>query len=142
MVQPGPRTPPLVKRNPYGTVCVVQRFRNIMFNLRDEKNPDFILSVVSGARHVNDLATMEVKEMASAEVKKQRSDWVEFNKMARMDQKSWQSYTGKEQQEGILKCPKCKSMKTEYVEVQTRSADEPTTKKCFCNHCNYRWKFC
>jgi len=33
-------------------------------------------------------------------------------------------------------------MKTEYIEVQTRSADEPTTKKCTCNNCDYRWKFC
>ncbi|EOD05335.1 hypothetical protein EMIHUDRAFT_461968 [Emiliania huxleyi CCMP1516] len=32
-------------------------------------------------------------------------------------------------------CPKCKSMKTSYVEVQTRSADEPTTKKCLCTDC-------
>jgi len=45
-------------------------------------------------------------------------------------------------QDGILKCPKCKSMKTSYVEVQTRSADEPTTKKCLCTDCTYRWKFC
>ena len=45
-------------------------------------------------------------------------------------------------QDGILSCPRCKSKKTEYVEVQTRSADEPTTKKCLCNDCEYRWKFC
>jgi len=119
-----------------------QRFRSLAFNLRDPKNPGFILSVVSGARHVNDLATMDIKEMASDEVKKQREKWVEQSKMALMDEKSYNNYSGKKVEDGILKCPKCKSMKTEYVEVQTRSADEPTTKKCFCNGCNYRWKFC
>ena len=44
--------------------------------------------------------------------------------------------------DGINKCPKCKSYKTEYNEMQTRSADEPTTKSCFCYNCNHRWRFC
>ena len=118
------------------------RFRSIVFNLQDKKNPEFILSVVSGQRHVGDLATMEVKEMASDSVKKQRAEWNENAKMALMDEKTYNKYSGKAQEDGILKCPKCKSMKTEYTEVQTRSADEPTTKKCFCNNCTYRWKFC
>lgn len=118
------------------------RFRSLVFNLRDPKNPEFIRQVVTGQRHVNDLAEMDVKEMASDEVKKQRIQWQENAKMALMDEKSYQNYAGKTQEDGILKCPKCKSMKTEYVEVQTRSADEPTTKKCLCNSCDYRWKFC
>jgi len=80
--------------------------------------------------------------MASAEVKKQRHDWSEHAKMALMDEQTYNQYTGKQVQDGILKCPKCKSMKTSYVEVQTRSADEPTTKKCLCTDCTYRWKFC
>ena len=78
----------------------------------------------------------------TSQVKKQRKDWGEYAKMALMDQKSYNKYAGKEVQDGILSCPRCKSKKTEYVEVQTRSADEPTTKKCLCNDCEYRWKFC
>jgi len=118
------------------------RFRSLVFNLRDPKNPEFIRQVVTGQRHVSDLADMEVKEMASDEVKKQRVKWQENAKMALMDERSYKNYTGKHTEDGILKCPKCKSMKTEYTEVQTRSADEPTTKKCMCNDCDYRWKFC
>ena len=43
--------------------------------------------------------------------------------------------------EGILKCPKCKSNKTSYYQMQTRSADEPMTTyaQCICGH---KWKFC
>ena len=43
--------------------------------------------------------------------------------------------------EGILTCPKCKSRKTSYYQMQTRSADEPMTTyaQCLCGH---RWKFC
>ena len=104
------------------------------------QNPDFIQAVVTGQRHVSDLAGMDVKEMASESMKKQQLKYSENAKMALMDTKSYEKYSGKEINDGILKCPKCKSMKTEYTEVQTRSADEPTTKKCFCNTCNYRWK--
>ena len=104
------------------------------------QNPDFIQAVVTGQRHVSDLAGMDVKEMASESMKKQQLKYNENAKMALMDTKSYEKYSGKEINDGILKCPKCKSMKTEYTEVQTRSADEPTTKKCFCNNCNYRWK--
>lgn len=47
-----------------------------------------------------------------------------------------------EQPDGLFKCGKCKSYKTEYNEKQTRSADEPTTKFCYCHNCGNRWKFC
>ncbi|NBP13178.1 hypothetical protein EBU95_02135 [bacterium] len=43
--------------------------------------------------------------------------------------------------DGIVKCGKCKSYKTEYVELQTRSSDEPTSKFCYCHKCGNRWKF-
>lgn len=118
------------------------RSRALMFNLKDPKNPTFIMRVVTGQVHVNDLAEMEVKEMASDEMKKLRADQLEHAKMALMDERTYKNYAGKGTEDGILKCPRCKSMKTEYIEVQTRSADEPTTKKCNCNSCDYRWKFC
>jgi DNA-directed RNA polymerase subunit M/transcription elongation factor TFIIS len=40
---------------------------------------------------------------------------------------------------GAHRCPKCKSWFTEYIEVQTRSADESATIKISCE-CGYRWK--
>jgi len=43
--------------------------------------------------------------------------------------------------EGILTCPKCKSKKTSYYQLQTRSADEPATNFCSCL-CGHRWRFC
>jgi hypothetical protein len=47
-----------------------------------------------------------------------------------------------ERPDGLFKCGKCKSYKTEYNEKQTRSADEPTTKFCYCHNCGNRWRFC
>jgi len=118
------------------------RFRSLVFNLSDSKNPEFIRSVITGQLHTNDLATMEVKDMASDEQKKANELQHERKKMSLMDEKTYKQYAGHKTEDGILKCPRCKSMKTEYTEVQTRSADEPTTKKCSCNNCDYRWKFC
>ena len=47
-----------------------------------------------------------------------------------------------ERPDGLFKCGRCKSYKTEYNEKQTRSSDEPTTKFCYCYNCGHRWKFC
>lgn len=44
--------------------------------------------------------------------------------------------------EGLLKCGKCKSTKTDYTTMQTRSADEPATVFASCRNCGHRWKFC
>ena len=47
----------------------------------------------------------------------------------------------KEDYTGMFKCGKCKSMKTSYYQMQTRSADEPMTTFVNCANCGNRWKF-
>jgi len=51
-------------------------------------------------------------------------------------------YLTKDEQtsDGLFKCMKCKSMKTTYTQVQTRSADEPMTTFVYCTNCEKRWK--
>ncbi len=39
-----------------------------------------------------------------------------------------------------FKCKRCKSRKTTYYEMQTRSADEPMTIFITCLTCGNRWK--
>jgi transcription elongation factor S-II len=46
-----------------------------------------------------------------------------------------------EEYEGIFMCKKCKSKKTRYYQLQTRSADEPMTTYVECTNCNNHWKF-
>jgi len=48
--------------------------------------------------------------------------------------------TENEHYEGIFKCGKCKSNKTSYYQMQTRSADEPMTTFITCMNCDNRWK--
>lgn len=45
-----------------------------------------------------------------------------------------------EDYEGLFKCGKCKSTKTSYYQMQTRSADEPMTTYVTCKGCGNRWK--
>ena len=42
--------------------------------------------------------------------------------------------------EGAFKCRKCGSKKTDYYQLQTRSADEPMTTYVTCNNCGLKWK--
>lgn len=42
--------------------------------------------------------------------------------------------------DGIFVCNKCKSKKTIYYQMQTRSADEPMTTFVTCTNCNLKWK--
>lgn len=51
-------------------------------------------------------------------------------------------YKKEEVPDGILRCGKCKSYKTEYNEKFTRAADEPSCKFCYCHNCGHRWRFC
>lgn len=43
-------------------------------------------------------------------------------------------------EDGLFKCPKCKSKKTTYYSVQLRSSDEPMTNFITCTSCKNRWK--
>ena len=48
--------------------------------------------------------------------------------------------TTEEDYTGQFKCGKCKSVKTTYYQMQTRSADEPMTTFVTCMNCSNRWK--
>lgn len=43
-------------------------------------------------------------------------------------------------QEGFFTCNRCKSKKTTYYQLQTRSADEPMTTFVSCFNCGKNWK--
>lgn len=45
-----------------------------------------------------------------------------------------------EDYDGMFVCRKCKSKKTTYYQLQTRSADEPMTTYVTCNGCGNKWK--
>jgi DNA-directed RNA polymerase subunit M/transcription elongation factor TFIIS len=44
--------------------------------------------------------------------------------------------------DGMFRCGKCKTYKTTYTQLQTRSSDEPMSTFVVCLNCGNRWKFC
>jgi DNA-directed RNA polymerase subunit M/transcription elongation factor TFIIS len=50
------------------------------------------------------------------------------------------TFKKEEHGEGMFKCNKCKSKKTVYYQMQTRSADEPMTTFVTCTDCGFKWK--
>mgnify|MGYP006270029905 CR=1 FL=1 len=106
-----------------------QRLLSVMFNLK--KNPDLMKRIKA-----QDLESLTPGQMwpdgplGQAERKiREREVAIELAK-AKMEA----------EYEGILKCPKCKSNKTSYFQMQTRSADEPMTTYAECL-CGNKWKF-
>ena len=51
------------------------------------------------------------------------------------------SYNAKDVvEDGFFTCARCKSKKTSYYQLQTRSADEPMTTFVTCHNCDKHWK--
>jgi DNA-directed RNA polymerase subunit M/transcription elongation factor TFIIS len=106
-----------------------QRLMSVLFNL--EKNPDLLNRIK--AQDLENLSPGQIwpdGPLGQMERKiREREVSIELAK-AKME----------EEYQGILKCPKCKSYKTSYFQMQTRSADEPMTTYAECL-CGNKWKF-
>ena len=57
------------------------------------------------------------------------------------DLKQWGSIDPESIPDGAVKCRKCRSWKTTYYAMQTRSADEPMTNFATCLKCKFNWRF-
>eukprot|EP00743_Colponemidia_sp_Colp-15_P004416 GILK01004762.1.p1 GENE.GILK01004762.1~~GILK01004762.1.p1 ORF type:complete len:291 (-),score=57.42 GILK01004762.1:149-1021(-) len=112
--------------------------RSLKFNLSDPKNPELNRRVLAGVITPATLVAMDAKDMASDDLKK-------FRRKAEQDamesrRSDWNQVRQK-QEKGMFVCGKCKSDKTTYYQMQTRSADEPMTTFVTCLNCGNRWKF-
>ncbi|XP_064486371.1 transcription elongation factor A protein 1-like [Ornithodoros turicata] len=112
------------------------RIRSRVANLKDSKNPNLRLNVLSGAIEPDHIAKMTAEEMASDDMKQLRQ---KLTKEAINDHQM--AVTGGTKTD-LLKCGKCRKSNCTYNQVQTRSADEPMTTFVYCNECGHRWKFC
>lgn len=103
--------------------------RKIIDNLNNKNNGNTIIQKIKmQIWNPYDLAEIEHKELYAelwTSLKKQIEDGTELH----------ENYVG------LFKCKKCKSYKTTYYQLQTRSADEPMTTFVTCINCEFRWKF-
>ena len=113
-----------------------RKFLSISFNLKIPENT-LKGDILSGKIKVTDVVYMASHQLypyGPMAITKEKLRIDGLHKLALNKESEDQDY------EGIFKCGKCKSMKTTYFQMQTRSADEPMTTFVTCTNCNNRWK--
>jgi transcription elongation factor S-II len=110
--------------NPHFTQIYLDRLRSIYLNL---KNGDLLTQITQKEITPQTLAFMTHQEMNSAHWK----DLIE----KKMQRDSSKYNTTIEASTDMYTCRKCKSRRSSYYEMQTRSADEPSTIFVTCLDC-------
>lgn len=111
------------------------KFRNLHFNLKDDKNPDLRRKVLGGEIAPDELVQLPPEELAS-DAKRGENQKIREKKLFDSAPAAPQATTNQ------FQCGKCKQRKCTYYQMQTRSADEPMTNFVSCVACGHRWKFC
>ncbi|XP_065853079.1 transcription elongation factor TFIIS [Euphorbia lathyris] len=112
------------------------KYRSVMFNIKDQKNPDFRRKVLVGEVKPERLINMSSEEMASDQRQEENK---QIKERALFDCERGGAPKATTDQ---FKCGRCGQRKTTYYQMQTRSADEPMTTYVTCVNCNNHWKFC
>ena len=105
---------------------------NLLFNIRDTRNPGFIKAIVEKSVPLREIANLKADEI--------------FPELWKpIKEKIWKKEIIRgvgvdDINDGVEQCGKCKSMKTTYYSLQTRSADEPMTNFFTCHNCGKHWK--
>lgn len=112
----------------------IQKAVSIVTNLNPKshiKNTNLVKRLLSNEFNEFELCYLDSKHLFP---EKWLENWNKYGPKELIQEK-------KEVSEGIFRCGKCKTYKTTYYQMQTRSADEPMTTFVTCLNCNNRWKF-
>ena len=110
-------------KNPDFVRLYTSRVRSLVYAIRNNDKSKFLDRIKSGELKPNTFDTKEIWDL-----------WYQEPKKEVVEKKP------EEYDDGMFKCGKCKSMKTSYVEKQTRSADEPMTLFITCRLCGHVMK--
>ena len=110
-------------KNPEFMRLYASRIRSLVYAIRNNTKSQFLDRIKSGELKMNTFSDMDIWDLWYHEPKKE------------VVEKKPEEYD-----DGMFKCGKCKSMKTTYVEKQTRSADEPMTLFITCRICGHVMK--
>ncbi len=115
--------------NPYFSQIYVDRIRSIYINL---KNPELLALINNGEVTPQSLAFMTHQEM-------NHEHWrVMIDRKIKRDASKF--VTNVQASTDMFTCRKCKSKRSSYYELQTRSADEPATIFITCLDCGKQSK--
>lgn len=107
----------------------------VMFNLKNPANPGLLPKVTGGSIGPKKLVNAHPSELFPEK-------WdVLYERVAEKQLRKQLTTDLDSVPDGFHTCSKCKSKKTTYTQLQTRSADEPMTTFIACLSCGKRWKF-
>jgi len=112
------------------------RFLSIKYNLEHSKLSSRIIS--------GEVKTSDIPDMNAMEMDPEGRAAIAYKKRQEYHAKRLQSSKEEEDVDdnfvGVFTCGKCRSKKTTYYQMQTRSADEPMTSFVTCLNCGKHWK--
>ena len=114
--------------NPAFVILYTNRLKSIMINL----SPEIVEKLIS-----KEIPSHQIAFMTHQELNPQKWDEAIKRKILRDKNKC---ETNIESATDAFVCRKCKGNKTNYYQMQTRSADEPMTTFVTCLNCDARWK--
>lgn len=109
------------------------KFLSLQQSLRD--NPKLKQQIIDKRLKTKDIIEMRPEELCPEGVYAKQME-VKIHKELRKQALTQEARN----QEGFFKCGRCKSLKTTYYQMQTRSADEPMTVFVSCLNCDRNWK--
>ncbi len=113
------------------TQCYSKNARKILANISYTPNSnEFKNNILNGKYEYYDIVNLSHEQMDP-------EYWASI-KINNMNKHI--SSSKEEVADGIFTCNACKSKKTVYYQMQTRSADEPMTTYVTCTNCNKKWK--
>lgn len=119
--------------NPYFVDTYKQKFLNLRKNLQENKSlREAVRTKRIAPADVVELKPFELQPDGAYAKQMEISIDRELRKQALQDESKCI--------EGFFTCRRCKSKRTSYYELQTRSADEPMTVFVSCLNCGAHWK--
>ena len=119
--------------NPVFKRSYKNKFFSIKYNMENSNLIERILSGEIKTRNIADMTNVSMNpEGRLAQAIQSRKEFHATNAM--------KEHSMNDNFKGMFKCSKCKSDKTTYYQMQTRSADEPMTTFVTCHNCSKRWK--
>jgi len=105
----------------------------------------YIVNALRNFDLVGKLRTREIWDTSfiTAEQIDPSGSWATTRRRLEEEERTRMEYSrmlSEKRSDGLLRCSKCKSSKTDFIEVQTRSADEPMTIFITCRDCGSRTK--